>query len=857
MGNLGDMSARLVVQVQTTEATKRVKDFSKAVHASFAEVEASTRTAQASARSFRESWQGTFGAMQQGGMILGGVGAGILMAAKSGVQASIQMEQYAAKLTVALKSTAAAAKMLEWAKRTAAQTPFEMSSVVDATTRLEMYGMSATQWFPLIGDMAGAMGRDVTDAVEAIADAISGGGMERLKEFAVTGPQLRKLGWSGDYSAKGIETLKNALQDLLKDRFAGGMEKLMNTAAGAMSNFMDAVFRLRTAIGDALMPIIKDLTPKIGELIDKVKDFADTTTGQELIKAGAVFGGIAVALAPLLLMLPSILTALANWEAILVSIKALFAAIGAFLTGPIGIALGVILSVGAAIKIWANRLKDVRKEREEQAKIDGIEAAYPTADAVKARIADIERELEARKKLAEEFKKKYRDKYGMEPGTDIPAGDDTFRGQLQRHWEEAKRRIEELEKELEAAERVLKDDFPAAEEEAAKVTQAVTAEMREAWKKAAEERAQQITNAITMQRDYNDLLEETARSLLDDYDAVADAQRGIEEAYKASAEAIASAQDTIREAIENADRVRKDGADAVADAEDKARDAALRATEEQVEAKDRLRRAARDWSYAEQDAIDAVQTARDRANDQVRKAEENLVELQRRRWLKTQPKFVREYYEQLDEQRQIYDARRAVEEAKRVRAVDIADAQEKARRMLESAYERRQRDEDAARKSVESANKAASDAQDALQDAKDQADEANKQAQQRITDAQVALNKTLLEQEERITEAYQQRADAVESLALAVEEANRRMMTSYYQLAYAQQLAGLPVSAAPVPIQGPPVTPVSMGPNGTVQRGGVTVNFNAPIYGEDHLRRLARDEVAGAVKSARYATWGG
>jgi phage-related protein len=130
-----------------------------------------------------------------------GIGGGLL--AKSFLGAGMELEGYQAKLEVAMKSTEAAAEMMSWAQSFAATTPFEMSSVVDAATRLELYGLSAKKWLPLVGDMAGAMGRDVTQAVEAIADAVSGGGLERLKEFGVTSGSLKAAGWSGRYDSGG------------------------------------------------------------------------------------------------------------------------------------------------------------------------------------------------------------------------------------------------------------------------------------------------------------------------------------------------------------------------------------------------------------------------------------------------------------------------------------------------------------------------------------------------------------------------------------------------------------------------------------------------------------------------------
>lgn len=226
------------------------------------------------------------------GLTLGG---GLL--AKSFLGASMELEGYQAKLEVATKSTEAAAEMMVWAKRFAATTPFEMSSVVDAATRLELYGLSAKKWLPLVGDMAGAMGKDVTQAVEAIADAVSGGGLERLKEFGVTSAKLQAAGWTGSYvDEEGIATLTAALEQIMGTQFAGGMAKLMDTATGALSNFQDAVFNVRAALGDALLPALKTIMPIItsfaSHLAERLRELGPVLTEWITTKLGALIGWV-------------------------------------------------------------------------------------------------------------------------------------------------------------------------------------------------------------------------------------------------------------------------------------------------------------------------------------------------------------------------------------------------------------------------------------------------------------------------------------------------------------------------------------------------------------------------------------
>lgn len=256
---------------------------------------------------FKASWEEVGRLSQQAGAGMMAAGVGFTAIAASSVQAAMEVEGYRAKLEVALKSSERAKEMLDWSKGFAAQTPFEMGEVVDATARLEMYGLTAKKWLPLTGDLAGAMGRDVTQAVEAVADAVSGGGLERLKEFGITSQKLLAHGWTGSYqTAEGINTLKKALEDIISSDYGGGMAKMMGTAKGAMSNLSDAAFQLRLAMGEALLPVVSDLTRWMTALLSGVAKLGNahpllTKLG---VLGAAALGLLLVPLGSLLMVIP-------------------------------------------------------------------------------------------------------------------------------------------------------------------------------------------------------------------------------------------------------------------------------------------------------------------------------------------------------------------------------------------------------------------------------------------------------------------------------------------------------------------------------------------------------------------------
>lgn len=161
----------------------------------------------------------------------------------SALESASSLEGYRSTLNVVMKDQKKAAQMMAWAVDFANKTPFETDSIVEATVRLQSYGIDAQKTMTQIGDMAGVMNKDIMQAVEAVADAQTGE-LERLKEFGITKAMIE---------AKGAELYKNqtivnnkgqivdqkkfndALFALMEERFKGGMEIQAKSYKGIMS----------------------------------------------------------------------------------------------------------------------------------------------------------------------------------------------------------------------------------------------------------------------------------------------------------------------------------------------------------------------------------------------------------------------------------------------------------------------------------------------------------------------------------------------------------------------------------------------------------------------------------------------
>lgn len=98
---------------------------------------------------------------------------------QSALESASGLESYRSTLNVVMKDQKKAAETMAWAVDFANRTPFETDSVVEATVRLQSYGIEAQKVMTQIGDMAGVMNKDLMQAVEAVADAQTGE-VERL-----------------------------------------------------------------------------------------------------------------------------------------------------------------------------------------------------------------------------------------------------------------------------------------------------------------------------------------------------------------------------------------------------------------------------------------------------------------------------------------------------------------------------------------------------------------------------------------------------------------------------------------------------------------------------------------------------
>ena len=198
--------------------------------------------------------------------------------------APANVEKFRTTLQILEGSQEKTKKSLAWIGEFAATTPFQLGEVQDAFVKMKAYGIDPIKGDVLrtLGDTAAAMGKDVMQAVEALADAQTGEN-ERLKEFGIkastVGQQityeytdvLTKQNRFVSVNKKNRAEITKTLTAIMKSNYGGVMEKQSATLLGLWSNIKDYYTRFRLMVmGDA------GSGGPFEKIKEKVKEFKET-----------------------------------------------------------------------------------------------------------------------------------------------------------------------------------------------------------------------------------------------------------------------------------------------------------------------------------------------------------------------------------------------------------------------------------------------------------------------------------------------------------------------------------------------------------------------------------------------------
>lgn len=160
------------------------------------------------------------------------------------VSAQRKVDVMQASLITMTGSAENASKAFAILQQFAKDTPYGLQQAVDGFTKLTALGLEPSiEALTSYGNTAAAMGKDLNQMIEAVADA-STGEFERLKEFGIKASQE---GNKVSFTFNGVTTTigKNAkeiqgyLLDLGNTKFSGAMEERAKTLDGAISSLGD------------------------------------------------------------------------------------------------------------------------------------------------------------------------------------------------------------------------------------------------------------------------------------------------------------------------------------------------------------------------------------------------------------------------------------------------------------------------------------------------------------------------------------------------------------------------------------------------------------------------------------------
>ena len=179
------------------------------------------------------------------------------------------------KLKTALQDSVKGVQDYERAVKFAAETPFPVEKVVEAAVALrafqtdpfEKVTKGGLQLINVLGDMAGAMGQDLTTATLAFTRALQGEWEIMDNNFQINRRSIPKLA----ALTVGTKAYKDELIKFISEqkRFVGGMKAMANSMGGMLSNLKDSIdliFMGISGVADAEARL-KGLT-----LFDSVKD---------------------------------------------------------------------------------------------------------------------------------------------------------------------------------------------------------------------------------------------------------------------------------------------------------------------------------------------------------------------------------------------------------------------------------------------------------------------------------------------------------------------------------------------------------------------------------------------------------
>ncbi|RXJ70603.1 hypothetical protein CS022_22760 [Veronia nyctiphanis] len=262
------------------------------------------------------------------------------------VDTAAEFERFQTILETTEGSSEKARQAMQWVSDFATKTPYELAEVNEAFVKLRAYGMDPTNGLLMtLGNTSSAMGKDLMQAVEAIADAVTGEN-ERLKEFGIKasteGDTITYAFTGKDGQQQSVDVDKNdrraieeALSEIFDQKYSGAMDRLSRTWSGMVSNLSDQWTRFTNMVMEA--GVFDFMRGKLRHILATINAMADSgqleayakRLSESLItglKALWQFGTAAVAVSrDIAWAAGSVAEALGGWQPLLLALAGLMA----------------------------------------------------------------------------------------------------------------------------------------------------------------------------------------------------------------------------------------------------------------------------------------------------------------------------------------------------------------------------------------------------------------------------------------------------------------------------------------------------------------------------------------------------
>jgi len=176
-------------------------------------------------------------------------------------------------------------------KQFAKTTPFDLKQVTEGFIKLKALGLDPSEAaMRSYGNTASAMGKDMNQMIEAVADAATGE-FERLKEFGI---KAHKQGENVSFTFQGITTtVKNSSAEITKYLQSIGNNQFGTAMADQMGNLKPAFSNMQQAFSDLSERLGKSgLNDIVKELAVNTTHFVDSFDAEKLKEIGIQIGAI-------------------------------------------------------------------------------------------------------------------------------------------------------------------------------------------------------------------------------------------------------------------------------------------------------------------------------------------------------------------------------------------------------------------------------------------------------------------------------------------------------------------------------------------------------------------------------------